>query len=185
MAGTAELYKRYKEELIPALMKKRGYGNIMEVPRLVKVVLNIGLGEGKQDAKLLDSAVNELSLITGQRAVVTRARKSVAGFKIREGNPIGCKVTLRARKMYEFVSKLFNISIPRVRDFRGFSTKAFDGRGNFSLGLKEQLIFPEIEYDKVDRIKGMDVTLVTSARTDEEARDLLEMLGLPFRRDRA
>lgn len=182
MAGMAELLERYKNEIVPALVKKRGYKNIMEVPRLAKVVVNMGLGEAKQDAKLLVSAVSEMSLITGQQAVVTRARKSVAGFKIREGNPIGCKVTLRRRKMYEFVSKLFNVSIPRLRDFRGFSTKSFDGRGNFSLGLKEQLIFPEIEYDKVDRIKGMDICMVTTARTDEEAKDLLEMLGLPFKR---
>ena len=181
MAGEVRLYKKYREEVVPALMKKRNYSNVMQVPRLVKVVLNMGLGVGKLDNKLLDSAAAELSIISGQKAVITRARKSIAGFKIRTGMPIGAKVTLRRNKMYDFIDKLFNVSIPRVRDFRGFSTRSFDGRGNFTLGLKEQLIFPEIDYDKVDRIKGMDITLVTTANTDEEAKELLVMMGLPFR----
>lgn len=174
------LQEKYNNEVIPTLMEKFGYKNIMEVPRLEKVVMNMGVGEAKENPKVLESAVSDMTLITGQKPVVTRAKKSIANFKIRENMPIGCKVTLRKAKMYEFVDKLMNVALPRVRDFRGVSDKSFDGRGNYSLGIKEQLIFPEIEYDKIDKVRGMDIIFVTTAKTDEEARELLKSLGMPF-----
>lgn len=174
------LQEKYNKEVIPALMEKFGYKNIMEVPRLEKVVMNMGVGEAKENPKVLESAVNDMTLITGQKPVLTRAKKSIANFKIRENMAIGCKVTLRKAKMYEFVDKLMNVALPRVRDFRGVSDKSFDGRGNYSLGIKEQLIFPEIEYDKIDKVRGMDIIFVTTAKTDEEARELLKSLGMPF-----
>lgn len=177
----ARLKDRYVNEIISKLKEKFGYKNIMQVPKMEKIVINIGLGEAIQNAKSIDAAVGDLSIITGQKPVVTRAKKSIAGFKLRAGMPIGCKVTLRGDRMYEFADKLFNISLPRVRDFRGVSGKAFDGRGNYTLGIKEQLIFPEIEYDKVDKVRGMDIIFVTSAPTDEEAKELLAQLGMPFR----
>lgn len=177
----ARLKEKYAKEIVPKLMGKFNYKNIMQAPKLVKVVVNIGLGEAIQNAKAIDAAVNDLSLITGQRPVVTRAKKSIAGFKLREGMPIGVKVTLRGDRMFEFTDKLLNVTLPRVRDFRGVSGKSFDGRGNYSLGLKEQLIFPEIEYDKVDKVRGMDIVFVTSAGTDEESKELLSQLGMPFR----
>jgi len=170
------------KEVVPALMKEFGYNNIMEVPRLVKIVLNMGLGEAIHNIKVLDSAVEELAIIAGQRPVVTRAKRSIAGFKLREGMPIGCVVTLRRERMYYFLDKLFNVSLPRVRDFRGLSDKAFDGRGNYTLGIKEQIIFPEINYDKIDKVKGLNITIVTTAKTDAESRFLLERMGLLFRR---
>ena len=172
---------RYSKEVVPALMKHFKYTNIMAVPRLEKIVVNMGLGEAIANAKIMDVAVDELGRITGQRAVVTRAKKSIANFKLRENSPIGCKVTLRGARMYEFLDRLVNIALPRVRDFKGVPPKAFDGRGNYALGLKEQVIFPEIVYDKVDKVRGMDVIMVTSARTDEEAKSLLGHLGVPFR----
>ncbi|MGB4330372.1 MAG: 50S ribosomal protein L5 [Dethiobacteria bacterium] len=175
------LKEKYFTEIRPALQERFKYKNINEVPRLVKVVVNMGVGEGKENPKLLDAAVNDLMQITGQRPVITRARKSVASFKLREGMAIGCKVTLRGVRMYDFVDKLFNIALPRVRDFRGISPRSFDGRGNFTIGLREQLIFPEIEYSKVEKIFGMDIVIVTTAKTDEEAKELLTLMGLPFR----
>ncbi|MGI6307287.1 MAG: 50S ribosomal protein L5 [Dethiobacteria bacterium] len=175
------LKEKYYEEVRPALMQRFSYKNILEVPRLEKVVVNMGVGEGKENPKLLEAALRDLSLITGQRPVVTKARKSVASFKVREGMSIGCKVTLRGEQMYDFVNKLINITLPRVRDFRGISPRSFDGRGNYSLGLKEQIIFPEIVYDQVEKIQGMDITIVTTAKTDEEALELLRELGMPFR----
>ena len=174
------LQEKYEKEVIPALMEKFGYKNIMEVPKLEKVIINMGVGEAKENSKVLDSAVADLQIIAGQKPVITRAKKSVANFKLRENMPIGCKVTLRKQKMYEFADKLMAIALPRVRDFRGVSAKSFDGRGNYALGLKEQLIFPEIEYDKVDKVRGMDIIFVTTAKTDEEARELLRFLGMPF-----
>jgi large subunit ribosomal protein L5 len=174
------LKEKYQNEVVPAIMEKFEYKSIMQAPRLVKVVLNIGLGEAVQNPKILDSAVQEMSLIAGQKPVVTKAKNSIAGFKLREGMPIGCKVTLRGQRMYEFLDKLFNVALPRVRDFRGVSKKGFDGRGNYTLGIKEQLIFPEIEYDKVDKIRGMDIVIVTTANTDEEGRELLNLMGMPF-----
>jgi large subunit ribosomal protein L5 len=162
-------------------MEHFSYKNIMQVPRLEKVVINMGIGEGKDNPKLLEAAVKELSLITGQKPVITKAKKSVASFKLREGMSIGCKVTLRGERMYDFVNKLINVALPRVRDFRGVSPKSFDGRGNYSLGLKEQIIFPEIEYDKIEKVQGMDITIVTTARSDEEAKELLSRMGMPFR----
>ncbi|EYE87706.1 50S ribosomal protein L5 [Fervidicella metallireducens AeB] len=174
------LKEKYENEVVPALREKFQYKSIMEVPRLEKIVLNMGVGDAKDNSKLLDAAVNDLTLIAGQKPVVTRARKSVANFKIRQGMPIGCKVTLRGAKMFEFADKLMNVALPRVRDFKGVSNKAFDGRGNYSLGVKEQLIFPEIEYDKVEKLRGMDIIFVTTAKTDEEARELLRLLGMPF-----
>ncbi|CDF58876.1 50S ribosomal protein L5 [Thermobrachium celere] len=174
------LKEKYEKEVVPALREKFGYKSIMEVPKIEKIVINMGVGDGKDNPKLLDAAVNDLTLITGQKAVVTRAKKSIANFKIRQGMPIGCKVTLRGAKMYEFADKLFNVALPRVRDFKGVSNKAFDGRGNYTLGVKEQLIFPEIEYDKVEKLRGMDIVFVTTAKTDEEARELLRLLGMPF-----
>ena len=176
----SRLKEQYQNEIVDALVKKFGYKNIMEVPKLDKVVLNMGVGEAKDNAKLLEAAIADMEKITGQKAVVTRAKNSVANFKIREGMPIGCKVTLRGEKMYEFVDRLINLALPRVRDFRGVNPNAFDGRGNYALGIKEQLIFPEIEYDKVDKVRGMDVIFVTTAKTDEEARELLTQFNMPF-----
>lgn len=175
------LLETYKNQITDRMMKEFNYKNIMQVPRLGKIVLNMGLGEAIQNIKILDSAVEELTLIAGQRAVTTRARRSIASFKLREGMPIGCMVSLRADKMYYFLDKLINVVLPRVRDFRGLSPRAFDGRGNYTLGLKEQMIFPEIDYDKVDRIKGLNITITTTAKTDEEARFLLQEMGMPFR----
>ena len=170
----------YKDEIVDAMIKKFGYKNIMEVPKLDKIVINMGVGEAKENAKVLDSAVKDLETITGQKVVLTRAKNSVANFKIREGIPIGCKTTLRGEKMYDFMDRLVNLALPRVRDFRGVSADSFDGRGNYALGVKEQLIFPEIEYDKVEKVRGMDVIVVTTAKTDEEARELLRLFGMPF-----
>lgn len=177
---SSRLKEIYQNEIVDALMKKFGYKNIMQVPKIEKVVINMGVGEAKENVKLLDAAVSDLETITGQKAVVTKAKKSVANFKIREGMPIGCKVTLRGDRMYEFVDRLINLALPRVRDFRGVNPNAFDGRGNYALGIKEQLIFPEIEYDKIDKIRGMDVIFVTTAKTDEEARELLAQFKMPF-----
>jgi large subunit ribosomal protein L5 len=177
----ARLKEKYVNEVRPSLMERFGYRNTLESPRLDKVVINMGVGEAKENPKALESAVKDLTLIAGQRPVITKARKSVASFKIREGMSIGCKVTLRGKRMYEFLDKLFNVALPRVRDFRGVSPKAFDGRGNYTLGLREQLIFPEISYDQVEKIRGMDIIIVTTAKTDEEARELLKNLGMPFR----
>ena len=170
----------YNEQIVDAMTKKFGYKNVMEVPKLDKIVINMGVGEAKENSKLLDIAVKEMETIAGQKAVLTRAKNSVANFKIREGMPIGCKVTLRGERMYEFVDRLINLALPRVRDFRGVNPNAFDGRGNYALGIKEQLIFPEIEYDKVDKVRGMDVIFVTTAKTDEEARELLTQFNMPF-----
>ena len=175
------LRERFRATVIPALMNERGYTNPFQVPRLRKIVINMGVGEGKENAKVLDFATADLQAITGQKPVVTRAKKSIANFKLRENAPIGCKVTLRGARMYEFMDRLVNVALPRVRDFRGVPPKAFDGRGNYALGLKEQVIFPEIVYDKVDKVRGMDVIMVTSAKTDEEAKALLTHLGVPFR----
>ena len=174
------LRETYDKEIAPALQKKSGYKNVMQIPKLDKVVINMGVGEAKENAKILETAANDLGIITGQKAVYTKAKKSVANFKLREGMPIGCKVTLRGDRMYEFVDRLINLALPRVRDFRGVNPNAFDGRGDYALGLKEQLIFPEIEYDKVDKVRGMDVIFVTTAETDEEARELLRAFGMPF-----
>ena len=176
----SRLKETYQNEIVDAMIKKFGYKNIMEVPKLDKVVINMGVGEAKDNAKLLESAIADMEKIAGQKAVVTRAKNSVANFKIREGMPIGCKVTLRGEKMYEFVDRLINLALPRVRDFRGVNPNAFDGRGNYALGIKEQLIFPEIEYDKIDKVRGMDVIFVTTAKTDEEARELLTQFNMPF-----
>ena len=176
----SRLKEQYQNEIVDAMIKKFGYKNIMEVPKLDKVVINMGVGEAKDNAKLLESAIADMEKIAGQKAIVTRAKNSVANFKIREGMPIGCKVTLRGEKMYEFVDRLINLSLPRVRDFRGVNPNAFDGRGNYALGIKEQLIFPEIEYDKIDKVRGMDVIFVTTAKTDEEARELLTQFNMPF-----
>ena len=176
----SRLKEQYQNEIVDAMIKKFGYKNIMEVPKLDKVVIKMGVGEAKDNAKLLESAIADMEKIAGQKAVVTRAKNSVANFKIREGLPIGCKVTLRGEKMYEFVDRLINLSLPRVRDFRGVNPNAFDGRGNYALGIKEQLIFPEIEYDKIDKVRGMDVIFVTTAKTDEEARELLTQFNMPF-----
>ncbi len=178
----SRLHDKYTAEIAPALMQKFGYKSPMQIPKLDKVVVNIGLGEAKDNAKVIEAACNDLALITGQKPIVTKARKSVANFKIREGMSIGCKVTLRAEKMYEFVDKLFNVALPRVRDFRGINPNGFDGRGNYALGLKEQLIFPEIDYDKIDKIRGMDINFVTTAATDEEAKEMLTLMGAPFAR---
>ena len=171
----------YLEEVRPALVKRFEYNNTLQAPRIEKVVINMGLGEGKENPKILDAAVNDLAIITGQKPIITRARRSVASFKVREGNPIGCKLTLRGVRMYDFLDKFFNIALPRVRDFRGISPHSFDGRGNFTVGIKEQLIFPEIEYSQVERVLGMDITIVTTAESDEEARELLTLMGMPFR----
>ena len=172
----------YSNEIKDAMVKKFGYKNVMQIPKLDKIVINMGVGEAKENAKVLDTAIKDLETITGQKAVVTRAKKSVANFKLREGMPIGCKVTLRGEKMYEFTDRLVNLALPRVRDFRGVNPDAFDGRGNYALGIKEQLIFPEIEYDKIDKVRGMDIIFVTTANTDEEARELLTLMGAPFAR---
>ena len=177
---SARLKEMYQNEMVDAMIKKFGYKNIMEVPKLDKIVVNMGVGEAKENAKLLDSAVKAMETITGQKAIVTKAKKSVANFKIREGMPIGCKTTLRGDKMYEFADRLINLALPRVRDFRGVSANSFDGRGNYALGIKEQLIFPEIEYDKIDKTRGMDIIFVTTAKTDEEARYLLTLFNMPF-----
>lgn len=176
----SRLKEQYQNEIVDAMIKKFGYKNVMEVPKLDKVVINMGVGEAKENAKVLESAIADMEKIAGQKAVVTRAKNSVANFKIREGMPIGCKVTLRGEKMYEFVDRLINLALPRVRDFRGVNPNAFDGRGNYALGIKEQLIFPEIEYDKIDKVRGMDVIFVTTAKTDEEARELLKQFNMPF-----
>ena len=180
MANTPNLKKLYQDEVAPALMQKFGYKSTMQIPRLEKIVLNVGCSEARENAKVLDAVVSDLTAITGQKAVVTKAKKSVANFKLREGMPIGAKVTLRGNKMWEFLDRLFNVALPRVRDFRGISADAFDGRGNYALGVKEQLIFPEIEYDKIDTIRGMDIVVCTTAKTDEEARELLKLVGAPF-----
>ncbi len=176
-----KLREQYEKEVIPALMKKFEYKSVMQVPKLDKIVINIGLGDLKENPKALENAMNDLMQITGQKPVITKAKKSIAAFKLREGVNIGCKVTLRADKMYDFAYKLFNVALPRVRDFRGVSTNSFDGRGNYSMGVKEQLIFPEIEYDKVDKLRGMDIIFVTTAKTDEESKELLQALGMPFK----
>ena len=180
MANTPNLKKLYQDEVAPALMQKFGYKSVMQIPRLEKIVVNVGCSEARENAKVLDAVVSDLTTITGQKAVITKAKKSVANFKLREGMPIGAKVTLRGDKMWEFLDRLFNVALPRVRDFRGISADAFDGRGNYALGIKEQLIFPEIEYDKIDKIRGMDIVVCTTAQTDEEARELLKLVGAPF-----
>ena len=177
----SRLREKYEKEVIPGLKSRFGYKNVMQIPRLEKVVINMGVGEATGDAKAMDAAVNDLTQIAGQKPVITRAKKSIAAFKVRAGMPVGCKVTLRGTRMYEFVDKLFNIALPRIRDFRGVSPKSFDGRGNYTLGIREQIIFPEISYDKVDKIRGMDIIFVTTSRTDEEAYELLKLLGIPFR----
>lgn len=176
----ARLKEKYKTEVIPAMQEKFKYKSPMQIPKLEKVVLNMGVGEVKENPKAIEAAVGDMALITGQKPVVTKAKKSVAAFKLRQGMNIGCKVTLRGERMYEFVDKLFNVALPRVRDFRGVSSNSFDGRGNYAMGVKEQLIFPEIDYDKVDRVRGMDIIFVTTANTDEEAKELLKQLGMPF-----
>ena len=176
----SNLADNYKKEVVPALMKKFNYKSVMQVPKLEKIVINMGVSDVRDNAKALENAMRDLEIITGQKAVSTKAKKSIAGFKIREGMEIGCKVTLRSRKMYDFAERLFNVALPRVRDFRGLSPNSFDGRGNYSMGVKEQSIFPEIEYDKIDKIRGMDIIFVTTAKTDEEAKALLELLGMPF-----
>ncbi len=180
MAVESELKDRYEQEIVPRLMERFKYSNPMNVPKVVKVVVNMGVGDSIANPKLMDAAVHDLAAITGQRPLITKAKKSIASFKLREGMPIGCKVTLRGQRMYDFIEKLFFMALPRVRDFRGVSTKGFDGRGSYTLGVREQIIFPEVEYDKTEKVRGMDVTLVTSATTDEEAKELLAMLGMPF-----
>ncbi|MCI8379275.1 MAG: 50S ribosomal protein L5 [Lachnospiraceae bacterium] len=176
------LKETYQNEIVDAMTKKFGYKNVMQVPKLAKIVVNMAIGEAKENSKILDTAMSELETITGQKAVPTKAKKSIANFKLREGMPIGCMVTLRGDKMYEFLDRLVNLALPRVRDFRGVNPNSFDGRGNYALGIKEQLIFPEIEYDKVDKVRGMDVVVVTTAETDEEARELLTQFGMPFKK---
>ncbi len=178
----ARLKDLYNNEIVAAMTKKFGYKNVMEVPKIEKIVINMGVGEAKDNAKLLESAVKDLEVISGQKPVITKAKKSIANFKVREGMSIGCKVTLRGSKMYEFADRLINLALPRVRDFRGVNPNAFDGRGNYALGIKEQLIFPEIDFDKVDKVRGMDIIFVTTAKTDEEARELLTLFGMPFRK---
>ena len=177
----ARLKDRYQNEIAPALQQKFSYTNVMQIPKVDKIVINMGVGEAVQNSKAIDSAVADLMKLSGQKPVVTKAKKSIAAFKLREGMPIGCKVTLRGQRMYEFMDRLLNVALPRVRDFRGVSGKAFDGRGNYTLGIKEQLIFPEMEYDKIDKLRGMDVVFVTTAKTDEEARELLRGFGMPYR----
>ncbi|KUO49136.1 MAG: 50S ribosomal protein L5 [Desulfitibacter sp. BRH_c19] len=177
----ARLKEYYQENVVVALKDKMGYKNVMEIPRLEKIIINMGIGEATQNPKVLDGAVQDLQTISGQKPIITKAKKSIAAFKLREGMPIGCKVTLRGNRMYEFLDRLVNATLPRVRDFRGISAKAFDGRGNYTLGLKEQIIFPEIDYDKVDKVRGMNIVFVTSAKTDEEARELLKLMGMPFK----
>jgi large subunit ribosomal protein L5 len=178
----SRLKETYQKEIVPILEEDFGYGNVMQVPRLVKIVVNIGLGEALQDAKALDGATRDLSIITGQQPIITRARKSIAGFKLREGMAIGAKVTLRGRRMYDFLDRLLNVALPRQRDFRGVSRDSFDGRGNYTLGLQEQLAWPEIDYDSIDKVRGLEISIVTTAKTDEEARRLLTLLGMPFKR---
>jgi large subunit ribosomal protein L5 len=180
MATESALRRRYQEDIVPALRERFGYKNPMQVPHVEKVIINMGVGDTLQNPKLLDAAINDLAAITGQKPLVTKAKKSIAGFKVRKGMSVGLKVTLRGQRMYDFLEKLFFVALPRVRDFRGLSTRGFDGRGNYTLGIKEHLIFPEIEYDKVEKVRGMDITIVTSAATDEEARELLARLGMPF-----
>ncbi len=175
------LKEQYEKEIVPALMKKFNYKSVMEVPKLDKIVINIGLGDVKENPKDLENAIKDLEQITGQKPITTKSKKAIAAFKLRAGVPIGCKVTLRQGKMYDFANKLFNVALPRVRDFRGILADSFDGRGNYSMGIKEQLIFPEIEYEKVDRVRGMDIIFVTTAKTDEEAKELLKLLGMPFK----
>lgn len=177
----SRMQDKYKNEVAPALMEKFGYKSVMQIPKLEKIVINIGMGEAKDNPKAVDAACADLAAITGQKPIVTKAKKSVANFKLREGMVIGCKVTLRSDKMYEFLDRLFNVALPRVRDFRGINPNGFDGRGNYSLGIREQLIFPEIDYDKIDKVRGMDISFVTTAKTDEEARELLKQMGAPFR----
>ncbi len=179
------LKEKYKKTMVPTLQKELGYTNIMQVPKIEKLVINVGLGEAAQNSKVMDAGVSDLTLITGQKPLITRARKSIAGFKLREGSPIGAKVTLRGQRMYDFLTKLIGIAIPRIRDFRGLNDKGFDGRGNYNIGLKDQLIFPEIDYDKVDTARGMNITIVTSAQTDMEARALLKEMGFPFKKSKA
>ena len=176
----ARLKELYKSEVAPALMKKFEYKSVMQIPKLDKIVLNVGCGEARENSKVVDAIINDLSVITGQKPIVCRAKKSVANFKLREGMPIGVKVTLRGERMYEFLDRFFNLSLPRVRDFRGINPNSFDGRGNYAMGIKEQLIFPEIDYDKIDKVRGMDIIMVTTANTDEEARELLRLMGAPF-----
>lgn len=176
------LKDRYRKEIVPVLMEEFGYRNVMEVPRLQKIVVNVGLGEALQDIKALDAAARDITTITGQKPIITRAKKSIAGFKLREGNPIGVKVTLRGNRMYDFLDRMCNVALPRRRDFRGISPDSFDGRGNYTLGFREQLVWPEVDYDSIDKIRGMEVTIVTTARTDEEARRLLQLFGMPFSR---
>jgi len=178
----SRLKETYQKEIVPILEEDLGYGNVMQVPRLVKIVVNIGLGEALQDAKALDGATRDLSIITGQQPIITRARKSIAGFKLREGMAIGAKVTLRGRRMYDFLDRLLNVALPRLRDFRGVSRDSFDGRGNYTLGMQEQLAWPEIDYDSIDKVRGLEISIVTTAKTDEEARRLLTLLGMPFKR---
>lgn len=177
----SRLKQKYMKEVVPGLKSRFGYSNVMQIPEIKKVIINMGVGDATQDAKAIDSAVNDLTVISGQKPVVTKAKKSIAAFKVRAGMPIGCKVTLRGKRMYYFLDKLFNIALPRIRDFRGTSTKSFDGRGNYTLGVRDQLIFPEINYDKVDKLRGMDIVIVTSAKNDEEALELLKLMGMPFR----
>jgi large subunit ribosomal protein L5 len=181
----ARLFDKYRQDVVPAMMQRFGYGNVMQVPKVVKVVLNMGVGEAVQNAKAIEGAVQDLSTVSGQKPVVRRARKSVSNFKLREGMPVGAMVTLRRERMYEFLDRFFSFSIPRIRDFRGLSTDSFDGRGNYTMGIREQIIFPEIDYDKIDEVRGLDVTIVTTARTDEEATELLRSLGMPFVRPEA
>jgi large subunit ribosomal protein L5 len=178
----SRLHDKYNTEIVPAMISKFGYKNVMQVPKLEKIVVNMGVGEAKDNAKVLESAIGDMQIITGQKAVITKAKKSIANFKIREGMQIGCKTTLRGEKMYDFADRLINLALPRVRDFRGVSADSFDGRGNYALGIKEQLIFPEIEYDKVDKVRGMDIIFVTTAKTDEEARELIRLFGMPYAR---
>lgn len=177
----SRLKDKYKSDVVPAMMQKFGYENIMQAPKLEKVIVNMGLGEAIQNSKIIDAAVNDMMIITGQKPVTTKAKKSIAAFKLRAGMTVGAKVTLRGERMFDFVDKLFNIALPRVRDFRGVSPKSFDGRGNFSMGVREQLMFPEVDYDKIDKIRGMDIIFVTTAKTDEEARELLRLMGMPFK----
>lgn len=179
---TSRLYESYKTSIVPALVEKFGYQSVMQAPKVEKIVINMGVGEAKDNKKFLESAIEDLTIIAGQKPITTKAKKSVSNFKLREGMPIGCKVTLRGERMYDFLDKLVNISLPRVRDFRGVSKTSFDGRGNYALGVKEQLMFPEIEYDKVDKIRGMDIVITTTANTDEEARELLTLMGMPFKK---
>ena len=183
MSSTPRLKERYRSEVVPAMQREFGYGNVMQVPRLVKIVVNIGLGEALLNAKALDAATKDLTTVTGQKPIVTRAKKSIATFRLRAGNPIGLKVTMRGKRMYDFLDRLFNIAMPRVRDFRGLSPDAFDGRGSYTLGLREQLVWPEIDYDSVDKVRGMEITIVTTAGTDDEARRMLQLMGMPFAKE--